>query len=79
MSDNPKDDEKSIMRGIWEGLASGCWTLFKIVFVIGLVIWVQQHPDKAGAIVNAVADGVAYLFHAAADALAKPEAVPNTL
>lgn len=77
MSESPKDVDSSIVSDICKGILKGVWKIFQIVLLVGIVIWVQSYPAEAKALVTMVADGISYLFHAAADAL-KPEAVPNT-
>lgn len=77
MSESPKDVDNSIVSDICKGVLKGIWQVFLLVILVGIVIWVQSYPAEAKALVTMVADGISFLFHAAADAL-KPEAVPNT-
>lgn len=76
MSNAPRDDDKGIWTRIFDGFKDGLWFVLKASTLIGLFVWVQNHPVEARALVDTVVQFGADVFHWIA-ANVKPEDTPN--
>jgi hypothetical protein len=78
MGDQPKDEDIGKVGFIAESIAGGLKFVFKVAFVVLVVVAVQEYHEEARALVVATGDYIQTGYHIFMDAARSTE-VPSTL